>query len=57
MSIHTCTLCGYEYMPADGDPENGVPEGTDFEDISDTWICPVCGTPKDEFEPIDTIDD
>lgn len=53
MKIYTCTLCGYEYIPQDGDVENGVPENTDFEDISDDWVCPVCGAPKEDFELVD----
>lgn len=44
-----CTACGYIYDPAVGDPENGIPPGTKFEDLADTWICPVCGTPKEDF--------
>jgi flavin reductase (DIM6/NTAB) family NADH-FMN oxidoreductase RutF len=44
-----CTACGYVYDPAIGDPENGFPAGTRFEDLPDTWVCPVCGTPKEDF--------
>lgn len=51
MEKHICTICGYEYDPAAGDPDNGVPAGTKFEDIPEDWVCPVCGAPKSEFEP------
>lgn len=34
-----CTVCGYVY---DGD----VP----FEELPDTWTCPLCGVGKDMFE-------
>ena len=44
-----CTACGYIYDPAIGDPENGYPPRTRFEDLPDTWVCPVCGTPKEDF--------
>ena len=44
-----CTACGYIYDPAIGDPEHGYPPGTRFEDLPDTWVCPVCGTPKEDF--------
>jgi flavin reductase (DIM6/NTAB) family NADH-FMN oxidoreductase RutF len=44
-----CTACGYVYDPEIGDPENGFPPGTRFEDLPDTWVCPVCGTPKEDF--------
>jgi rubredoxin len=46
-----CESCGYIYNPADGDPDGGIPAGTAFEDIPDTWFCPVCGARKRDFEP------
>jgi len=44
-----CSICGYVYEPAEGDPENDVPAGTAFEDVSDDWACPVCGAGKEQF--------
>jgi rubredoxin len=49
---YKCTLCGYIYDPAKGDPENGVAPGTAFEDVPDSWVCPECGAAKDAFEPL-----
>ncbi|QJT09299.1 rubredoxin [Oceanidesulfovibrio marinus] len=49
MDKYICNICGYEYDPEAGDPDNGVKPGTPFEDIPDDWVCPVCGAPKDEF--------
>lgn len=46
-----CLSCGMVYDPADGDPDGGIPPGMAFEDIPDTWFCPVCGAPKSEFVP------
>jgi rubredoxin len=48
-----CMACGFIYDPAEGDPDGGIPPGTPFADIPDTWICPLCGVRKDEFEPYD----
>jgi len=48
---YKCTACAYIYDPSKGDPENGVPPGTAFEDLPDTWVCPECGVGKDMFEP------
>ena len=45
-----CSICGYVYDPAVGDPDGGVPAGTAFEDLPDDWACPVCGASKSEFE-------
>ena len=47
-----CTICGYVYDPEAGDPNSGTPPGTPFEKLPDTWICPVCGVSKDQFEKI-----
>lgn len=51
MTKYVCNICGYVYDPAAGDPDNGVPPGTAFEDIPGDWVCPVCGASKDEFSP------
>jgi flavin reductase (DIM6/NTAB) family NADH-FMN oxidoreductase RutF/rubredoxin len=38
---YECAACGYIY-----DEEQ---EGKRFEDLPDDWICPVCGSEKDDF--------
>lgn len=48
---YMCESCGFIYDPADGDPDGGIPPGTQFEDIPDTWFCPVCGARKKDFSP------
>jgi len=49
MDKYECSICGYVYDPAEGDPDNGAAPGTKFEDVSEDWVCPVCGAPKSEF--------
>ncbi len=49
--VYVCSVCGYEYDPAVGDPDGGIAPGTPFEDIPDDWVCPVCGVGKDMFNP------
>ncbi len=51
MKKYTCNVCGYVYDPGAGDPENGVAAGTAFENLPDSWVCPVCGAPKTDFSP------
>lgn len=51
MQRYVCTVCGYVYDPAEGDPDNGIPAGTPFENLPPEWVCPVCGAGKDQFEP------
>ena len=53
MKRYRCTVCGYVYDPAIGDPDNGVKPGTAFEAIPDTWICPECGASKSAFEAVE----
>jgi len=50
MDKYVCTVCGYVYDPAKGDPETGIVGGTAFEDLPDDWVCPICGAGKDAFE-------
>ncbi len=52
MSKWRCLACTYIYDPDAGDPDNGVPPGTRFEDVPEDWVCPLCGVGKDMFEEI-----
>lgn len=47
---YICTVCGYIYDPASGDPDSGIEPGTQFTDLPDDWFCPVCGADKTMFE-------
>ncbi len=57
MLIHVCELCGYEYNPKAGDPDNNIEENTDFEDLPEDWVCPLCGASKDDFTVEDSGDE
>lgn len=50
MEKYVCTVCGYVYDPAEGDPDNGVPAGTAWKDVPEDWVCPMCGADKSMFE-------
>jgi rubredoxin len=50
MEMYKCSVCGYVYDPNSGDPDNGIEPGTSFDELSDDWVCPVCGASKDSFE-------
>lgn len=45
-----CVVCGHVYDEAQGAPDDGIPPGTRWEDVPDTWTCPDCGVTKDDFE-------
>ncbi|MBR6347038.1 MAG: rubredoxin [Bacteroidales bacterium] len=48
---YVCNICGYEYDPAAGDPDNGIAPGTQFEELPEDWVCPACGMGKEDFSP------
>jgi rubredoxin len=39
----------YTYDPKKGDPKQGIPPGTQFEDLPETWRCPRCKQLKEKF--------
>ena len=45
MSKYKCTICGYIY--------DETAEGTKFEDLPDSWVCPLCGVGKELFEKVE----
>ncbi|MDR3074058.1 MAG: rubredoxin [Deltaproteobacteria bacterium] len=51
MKKQVCTLCGYVYDPAEGDPDSGIKPGTPWENVPEDYVCPVCGAGKGDFEP------
>ncbi len=52
MKKYKCRVCGYVYDPEKGDPDSGIEPGTEFEELPDDWVCPVCGAGKEEFEEV-----
>ena len=40
---YICQVCGYEY-----DEQS---EGVAFKDLSEDYVCPLCGVGKDQFKP------
>ncbi|MGI6153494.1 MAG: rubredoxin [Christensenellaceae bacterium] len=50
MEKYVCTICGYIYNEADGEPDSGVAAGTKWADVPDSFECPMCGADKSAFE-------
>lgn len=48
-TVYACELCGFEYDPAVGDPDNGIEPETEFEELPSDWVCPICGASKEDF--------
>jgi len=53
MQKYECSVCGYIYDPAKGDPTQRVDPGTPFDQLPEGWTCPECGVGADRFEPLD----
>lgn len=52
---YECAACGYIYEPAKGDSLSQVAVGTPFEELADTWRCPVCGARKNRFSNVGPV--
>jgi rubredoxin len=48
-SLFRCRHCLTLYDEQYGDPENGIPPGTGFEQAPPDYSCPLCGGPKADF--------
>ena len=50
MKKYVCSVCGWTYDEALGEPDNGIAPGTKFADLPVGFICPLCGVGKEQFE-------
>jgi len=48
-----CVLCTFAYDEALGMPEDGIPTGTRWQDVPNTWSCPDCSASKSDFQMIE----
>jgi rubredoxin len=44
MAKYRCTLCDYVYDESK--------EKVKWNDLPGSWVCPLCGAPKSEFEEL-----
>ena len=51
-----CELCAFAYDEAKGMPEDGIPAGTRWEDVPDTWSCPDCAASKSDFQMVEVVE-
>lgn len=49
MDKYICKVCATIYDPERGDSEEVIPPGTSFEDLPESWVCPICGSSKENF--------
>jgi rubredoxin len=50
MKKWVCTVCGWVYDEAVGDPDYDLAAGVAFEDLPEDFVCPLCGVDKSLFE-------
>lgn len=53
MKAYMCVICGWVYEEAKGNPDQGIPPGTRWEDVPENFKCPECGATKADFEMIE----
>ncbi len=56
MANYVCVLCGYRYRVHKGDVENGIKPGTEFDELPEDWVCPLCGATQDDFDLVEDDD-
>jgi len=50
---YMCVICGWIYYEEKGAPDDGLAEGTRWDDIQLNWQCPECGAIKEDFEMVE----
>lgn len=51
-----CELCAFTYDEAKGISEEGIPAGTRWKDVPDTWSCPDCAAGKSDFQMVELVE-
>jgi rubredoxin len=51
-----CGTCGFIYDEAAGLPAEGLPPGTRWDEIPESWCCPDCGMSKAQFDMVELTD-
>ncbi len=49
MKKYVCDACGWVYDEAAGYPEAGIAPETEWENVPEDFVCPLCGVGKDLF--------
>lgn len=50
---YVCELCGMIYDEDTGDSKRGIPAGTAFGALPQTYECPGCGSEKEAFSRVE----
>ena len=50
MKKYVCSICGFIYDESSGYPEGGISPGTVWADVPSSFVCPLCGASKSDFD-------
>jgi rubredoxin len=50
--MYECGLCAYVYDETTGEPDGDIEPGTKWDDLPESYICPVCGAGKENFNAV-----
>jgi rubredoxin len=53
LRVFQCMLCSFVYDESKGMPHDGIPPGTRWEDVPDTWTCPDCAASRADFAMVE----
>lgn len=57
MSKYVCSVCGYVYDEEKGIPASGIKPGTRWQELPESFTCPLCGAAKSEFRKAEEQED
>ena len=49
---YVCDICGWEYNEAEGYPEGGIAPGTEWVNVPEAFLCPLCFVGKELFSEV-----
>ncbi len=49
MKKYVCDVCGWVYDEETGAQDLEIAPGTEFSELPDDFVCPLCGVGKDMF--------
>ncbi|MGK7906747.1 MAG: rubredoxin [Synechococcus sp.] len=55
MHRYKCRSCDYTYEPTKGDPQSKIAVGVPFEELPESWRCPVCNASQNLFEDVGAL--
>ena len=53
MKKYKCNMCGWIYDESKELLMKGLSPGTRWEDIPSDWVCPLCGSGKEDFDMVE----